>query len=309
MESKEIPKKSTVVACNYSGKSQPGGGDWVYWHELELENGDKGRCGVTEANATLIQEGCTIDYQYIPHTYDQDKNPTSFKIKYLTPSSAAYKLRMASNGDGTQKNTTPPPVVNNQKAEQIQIQLGGPVAPLSPELGANITDFENDTHPDTFPKADNKSGNYGNKKTNPFQNHNGKNSKEGVTSADGRKYSYAKHPEEFVGYCWAYAKDFIVETLKIAANGKKGAQNTGYTTLKEDAENINRLARYFYQNMKQVINNTELTEELQIFHEKPSLPAEPQNPPIEKKSAIPRKVNKPAAAKKSAKATKNQGAK
>jgi hypothetical protein len=303
MESKEIPKNSTVVACNYSGKSQPGGGDWVYWYELELENGNKGRCGVTKANEPLIQEGCTIDYQYIPHTFDQDKNPTSFKIKYLTPSSAAYKLRMASNGDGAQKNTPPHPVVNNQKPEQIQIQLGGPVAPLSNELGANITDFETQV-PNNIPKDDSKNAShyqgYGQKKTNPFVNNGSKSSKEGPMTPDGRKYSYAKHPEEFLGYAWAYAKDFILGKIEIASNSPKEAQNSIPSSLKEDVENIGRVARYIYENMKQMINNTELTEELQTFKEKPTESLEPAKEPLSKKTPTPRKSNQTASSKKSA---------
>lgn len=308
MESNEIPKKSKVIVCNYSGKSQPGGGDWVFWHDLELENGDKGRCGVTQANTSLIQEGCVIDYQYIAQTYDAEKNPITFKIKYLTPSSAAYKLRSATANQDGQKNNAPPqtPVINNNpKPEQMQIALGGatPPAPLSPELGSNITDFETQV-PNNIPKDDSKNAShyqgYGQKKTNPFVNNGSKSSKEGPMTPDGRKYSYAKHPEEFLGYAWAYAKDFILGKIEIASNSPKEAQNSIPSSLKEDVENIGRVARYIYENMKQMINNTELTEELQTFKEKPTESLEPAKESLSKKTPTTRKSNQTASSKKSA---------
>jgi len=217
MESFETPKLSEVISCKFSGTGDVKGMQ-VHWHELVLANGDKGRCGVQENNLELIKTGSTINYQYIPLSRDSQGNPTSYKIKYLTPSSADYKLRNM-----------------GIKVEQGQLPLSTP------------TPTNQNTPALNFDKSSNKELNQSlesvwGKKAKTGGSKGGYNANSGQCSPDGRKYSYAKHPDDYLGYAFSYAKDLVVEMQKTALNEEKRAKKN-QSHLKKSAEKINKVER------------------------------------------------------------------
>lgn len=256
-----LMRKSTIVESKIKNESLIGG-KTTYYHTLAMSNGDTGTCGVQNPQVLLVNS--EITYQYLK----QDNG--EFKIKYLNAAAIDFNLR------------------NGLKYEESQ-QASLPLETNKPVTNQSVSNNNNQevkTPEETSYTLSNSEAPW--KKKNKY---GAKNTKEGPAESagtnDGRKYGYAKHKDEFVGYAYGYAKDYVIARMKEF----RTAQPTTIPEnqlIEKEITLMNHVARFLFSNIAQVLENTDLTPEMLSF-KLPELPGEKKVQPSTKKSPAKRK--------------------
>ena len=55
-------KRAKILKCDFTNTWQPNAKETMYFHDLILDNGEKGSCGAMQKNPPKLQVGSVIDY-------------------------------------------------------------------------------------------------------------------------------------------------------------------------------------------------------------------------------------------------------